>query len=327
MRRTVFLAVVVAVLGSLAMAAAGCSAAGGGFPNKSIEFVVQAAPGGGSDINARGVADILAKEKIVNQSIAVVNKAEGGGTEAYIYLGNKKGDAHTIATATVTYITNPLQGQAPYSYKDFTNLVNLCADPFVVLVNSNSKIGSFKDLIDTAKKAPKSVSVGGSRVGADDHILSFLIARETGVEFNFIAYKSGGEVMTALLGNQIDMASANPGEAVAQVEGKKARALATSAPQRLPSLPDVPTLKELGLKIEWMQFRGWAAPPGIPQEQRTFWENAFEKMVATDSWKAFLKQNEQVPDFRKGADFEKYLADLNAKYDDALSSLGLIKKK
>ena len=121
MRNAICLAMV-AMAASLALASAGCAAAGGGFPSKNIEFVVQASPGGGSDINARGVAELLGKEKLVSQSIAVVNKAEGGGTEAYIYIGNKKADAHYLATTTVTYITNPLQGQAPYTYKDFTNL-------------------------------------------------------------------------------------------------------------------------------------------------------------------------------------------------------------
>lgn len=325
MRRVAYLALAAVVFASMVFVAAGCGAGGGAFPSKPFEMVVQAAPGGGSDIIARSVADMLQKEKIVNQPIAVVNKAEGGGTEAYIYLKGKKGDPYYLATATVTYITNPLRGQAPYSYKDFTSLVNVVSDPFVILVKSDSKFGSFNELLDAAKKAPKSVSVGGSRVGADDHILTYFITEATGAQFNFIAFKSGGEVMTALLGGQIDMASANPGEAIAQIEGKKARPLAVTTPKRLEALPETPTLKELGLNIEWMQFRGFVAPPEIPKEARSYWENAFEKLVATQSWKDYLKQNAQETDFRKGEAFEKYLDELNAKYNRALTALDLKK--
>ncbi len=97
-------------------------------PDKPVEFVVQASAGGGSDIFARTIARVLADEKIVTVPINVVNKAGGSGAIAYSYLNQKKGDPHVIATATGSYITTPIQGHSPVSYKNFTNLAQLAVE-------------------------------------------------------------------------------------------------------------------------------------------------------------------------------------------------------
>ncbi len=96
------------------------AAESGWKPEKPVEFVVQAAAGGGSDIFARSIAKVLADEKIVTVPINVVNKPGGSGAVAYSYLNQKKGDPHVIATATGSYITTPVHGHSPVSYKDFT---------------------------------------------------------------------------------------------------------------------------------------------------------------------------------------------------------------
>ncbi|MBI3915526.1 MAG: hypothetical protein HY322_00770 [Betaproteobacteria bacterium] len=107
-------------------------------PDKAVEFVVQAAAGGGSDIFGRTIAKIMSDEKIVTVPINVVNKPGGSGAVAYSYLSRTKDDPHVIATATGGYITTPVQGKSPVSYKDFTNLAVLCVEDYVGVVRADS---------------------------------------------------------------------------------------------------------------------------------------------------------------------------------------------
>jgi len=131
-------------------------------PDKPVEFVVQSAAGGGSDIFARTIAKVLAEEKIVTVPINVVNKPGGSGAVAYSYLNQKKGDPYLIATATGSYITTPVLGHSPVSYKNFTNLAVLCVEDYVAVVRADSPYKSLKDLIAAAKQKPNSIRVGGS---------------------------------------------------------------------------------------------------------------------------------------------------------------------
>ena len=125
-------------------------------PDKPVEFVVQSAAGGGSDIFARTMAKVLADEKIVTVPINVVNKPGGSGAVAYSYLNQKKGNPYIIATATGSYITTPIQGHSPVSYKNFTNLAVLCVEDYVGVVRAESPYKSLKELIAAAKQKPNS---------------------------------------------------------------------------------------------------------------------------------------------------------------------------
>ena len=116
--------------------------------DRPIEFVVQAAAGGGSDLFARTMANILAKDGIVSVPVNVVNKPGGSGAVAYAYMSKKRGDPHVIATATSSYLTTPIQGHSPVTYKDFTNTAVLCVEDYVGVVRTESPYKTLKDLVE-----------------------------------------------------------------------------------------------------------------------------------------------------------------------------------
>jgi putative tricarboxylic transport membrane protein len=296
------------------------------FLTKPIEFVVHAAAGGGSDIMARMMQSIIEKEKLVPVAVAVVNRPGGSSAIANAYIAGKKGDPHFWLTATTTFIQTPLQGKSKYSYKDFTPLTNLAYDDFLIVVKADSPHKTMKDLIDDAKKRPGQLKVGGTHAPGVDAVIAFLIEKETGAKFNYIPFKSGGEVMVALLGGHVELASANPGEALAQMEAKKVRVLGATTAQRLALAPDIPTLKEQGINVVFQQFRSIAAPPDIPAEAIKYYEDLFKRLSESSAWKGkYIKENMLTADYKTSAETRKLWEAETDRYAKVMKEMGIIK--
>ncbi len=311
-----------------ALLAVGCDRGtqSGSYPSKPIEFVVHAAPGGGSDIFARTMADIIAKNKLVPVSISVVNKSGGSSAMAKAYLAEKPGDPYFWMTATTSFQTSHITGGSPLGYKDFTPLGVFGEDTQAILVPADSKWKSFKELMDDAQKNPGKINWGGSSVGNDDHILMYRIQKATGVKFNYVSHKSGGEVMAAILGGHVDMASANPGEAAAQIEAKKLIPLAVASDKPVPSIPNVPMLKDLGVNVKHTQMRGLVAPKDIPKEAVAWLDGMFGKLVKTADWAKYLKDNDVIDTYAPSAEHAKLLEEEYKMLDGVLTEVGLKKE-
>jgi putative tricarboxylic transport membrane protein len=296
-------------------------------PEKPVEFLVQSAAGGGSDIFARTIAKALTDSKAVTVPINVVNKPGGSGAVAYSYLNTKKGDPHVIATATGSYITTPVQGHSPVSHKDFSNVAILAVEDYVGVVRADSPYKSLKELIATAKQKPNAIRVGGSGPAGSDAIIRHRLEKAAGVKLNFIVFQSGGEVNAALLGGSVDFASPNPSEATQLIKAKRIRPLAMFSPERLDNWKDVPTAKEQGINVTLEQFRGVVAPSGISKEQALFWQNAMVKMFQSPVFQKYLDENGLRPLVKVGNEADKYLDEQYDFYKEILTELGLVKKK
>ncbi len=292
--------------------------------SKPAEIVVQAAAGGGSDIFARKIADVLQKEKAVNQPVQVVNKPGGSGAVAYVYLKQKSPDPHYLGTVTVSYLSTALQQNAGYTYKDFSNLVTLAVDDFVATVKADSPYQTFKDLVQAAKDKPKQVKVAGTQLGSSDSIIPALVEQASGAKFNYIVFNSAGEANAAVLGGTVDWTVSNPGEALALLQGKKVRILAAFSPNRLKGI-DAPTAKELGFDVTWDQFRGIVAPGGLTDGQRAYWEQALTKITKTSDWDKYMEENLLRPLVLTGTQVNEYLDRENGRIKQVLTALGVIK--
>ena len=296
-------------------------------PDRPVEFVVQAAAGGGSDIFARSVAKIMAAEKIVTVPVNVVNKPGGSGAVAYSYLRTKRGDPHVIATATSSYLTTPIQGHSPVSYKDFTNVAVLCVEDYVAVVRTESPYKTLKDVVEAARKKPNGIRIGGSSVGSSDNIIEHRLEKTAGVQLNYIVFQSGGEVNAALLGGSVDVASPNPSEAAQLIKAGRLRPLAMFSPERLSNWPDVPTAREQGFDVTLEQHRGVVAAGGITKDQALFWQNAMVKLSQSPDFKKYMSDNGLRPLVKVGDDSEKYVAEQHQFYTEILTELGVAKKK
>ncbi len=296
-------------------------------PNKPIEFVIFASPGGGSSIFAETLGNIMEQHKIIPVPITRVNKPGGSQAVGMAYLASKKGSDYHWGSCSPSYITAGLTGASEtITHKDFTDIAMLALDENVIFVRYESPYKTIKDLVDAAKAKPKSVKAGGTNVGGLDSIFIHMLGKAAGVDFNYIAFQGGGDVNAAVLGGHVDFASANPAEVMPQVEGKTARILAVGSDKRLPGLPDVPTLKESGYDCVVQAMRGINAPPGMSEPARAYYEAAFKKVMDTAEFKKYAEENMLTPYYLNGADTRKFydkFADMASK---ALVELGVVKK-
>ena len=296
------------------------------FLTRPIEFVCHAAAGGGSDIQARFIQSVIEKEKLCSQTVAVVNRAGGGGAIAFAYVAGKKGDPLFWLTATTSFLTTPLLGKSKYTYKDFTPITNLAYDDFLVTVRVDTPWKTMKDLVEDAKKRPGQIRTGGTYAPGTDALIDHLIGKEAGIKFNYIPFKSGGEAMIALLGGNIDMFYPNPGEALAQMEAKKVRILGVASAKRLAGAPSIPTLKELGYNVSMQQIRSIAAPKDIPKEAVKYYEELFKKLANSATWKEkYIKENLLTWDYTNSAETQKLWDSNNEFCAKTMKEMGVIK--
>jgi putative tricarboxylic transport membrane protein len=296
------------------------------YPKKPIELIVPMSAGGGSDVFARQLVKILADEKIIPQTITVVNKPGGSGAIGWAYVAEKKGDPYILSTTSSSFYTVPITGGSPVSLKNFTPISGLGQDPNLLMVNINSKYNTLDDLIAAAKSGENKVSAAGSSGASDDAIIFNILSDKTGTKMKYVPFTGGGEVMTALLGGHVDFAFVNPSEGLAQIEAKKLKALAVSADARLTSLPEIPTFKEKGLDITLAQLRGVVAPLDVDPAIVKYLEDAFKKASETQAWKDFLKKNGVQGSYLNAADYGKKSQEVNKVYEEYITKMGMAKK-
>lgn len=294
-------------------------------PTRPIEVVVHTGPGGGADVLARFIAQVVEKEKLAPVRMQVVNKTGGGGLTAMSYVVEKKGDSNTIAVFTGVWLTNPLtQAEAKFTMADLTPVSRLVLEPAVIAVKADSPYKTMKDFIEAAKKNPGKMKQSGGSITSRDNVVRQLIMKNTGANWAFISFPGGGERIAALLGGHVDMMVIEPQEAGEHIRSGSMRVLAQVADKRLPGFPQVPTLKEAGVDVPNVpQVRGVVAPPGMPKEAVAYYEDLFQRLTRTAAWKKYLEDNQFEDGFQKSGDLAKFFGEYTDRMRDILKEGGV----
>lgn len=280
-------------------------------PTAPIEVVVHGGPGSGADLFSRAIANLVEKEKLLDQRLHVVNKTGGGGAVAMSYMKEKAGDLHTIAMFTTVWVVVPLtSAEAKVTLKDLTPLAGLVREPSVVVVKADSPHKNMKDFIEAAKKAPGQLRQSGGSFTSVDNLTRLLIQKQTGANWSFISFPSGGERLSNLLGGHVQIMFMQPQEAGEQIRGGALRVIAAITEKRLPSFPDVPTLAEQGISIAIpQQVRGAVAPPGLPSEVVAYWDEFFARLMKSAGWRSYLQENQLEPGHLPSTALGKFFED------------------
>lgn len=247
-------------------AAAACSipAQAQTYPDKPVHVAVGFAAGGGTDVLARLVCQKVSDA--VGQPFLVENRLGNAGMISAEYVARAKPDGYTLLFApSAIFTTNPvIYAKVPYSpTKDFIPISQAVTYPFFILVSASQPINSMKELVDFARAHPEKANYSGS-AGIFQLALELLKSR-TGTNIQYIPYKGTNEAINAVMAGDVLMTMADSGPASGPMKGGRVRALAVTAPGRLPSYPDVPTMEEAGLRD--MVVQSWAglfAPAGTP---------------------------------------------------------------
>ena len=296
------------------------------FPSKPIELVVHTSPGGGTDIFARFIAELLTREKLVSQPVNVLNRVGGGGAIAYTYIKSKRGDPHTVMTvATLAMLTNSLRPELDLGLENFTPLAMLAQDPQAVMVQAAAPYKTFKEFVETARRDPGAVVASVTSPGGSGRLLVWLLERETGAKFKAVSFKSGGDAILQVMGGHTHFTTENVSEGYSAVQGKKLRVLAVSSAKRLPIVPDAPTLKELGYDIHIGTGRGFAMPAGVPTAAAAQMESMLGRLHKSAAWKEYAEKNMFEDLYLGSAEYAKHLAQRRVVHQEFLKSLGIIK--
>lgn len=236
MKRTLFVA--------LALAASSASAQ---YPSRTVTLVVGFAPGGGTDTVARVVQKTLGDR--LGQQVVVDNKPGAGGNIATDMVAKSAPDGHTVMLANVGSLTVAphLVKDLPYDpLRDLAPVSMGVIFPNLVVVHSSVPANSLAEFIKLAKEKPGHYTYGSSGIGGAGHLAGELLKMMAKIDLVHVPFKGGGPAMQAMLGGQIHAYMATPVAAGPHVKAGKAKALATTGPQRDPLMPEVPTVAESG---------------------------------------------------------------------------------
>jgi tripartite-type tricarboxylate transporter receptor subunit TctC len=236
------------------------------YPNKPIRMIVISAPGGGTDILARAVAQALSEG--LNQTIVIDNKPGGGGIIASETLAKAPADGYTILMTNTSHSVLPsLHARLPYDpLKDFAPVSLVALTHSLLLVNPSLPVKTVKELIDLAKAQPGKLNYASGTTGASAHFGAELLKLMAGVNIVQVPYKGTAGQLTALLSNEVQMTFSTMPPALPLVQAGRLRVIAIGSPRRSPALPDVPTVAESGYPgFDIGAWNGILAPAGTPQ--------------------------------------------------------------
>jgi len=299
------------------------------YPNKPVLFITHSGPGGGMDTMLRRITDIMAKEKLVSQQMRVESVQAGSGAKAMTTLVKRKGDDHVLAGMTSVWVAAPLiSPDVKVSYKDMTTVALLGLDPNLVVVRADSPFKTMKELLDFAKANPNKVKQAGASVTSTPNFDRLAIAEATGATWDYVAFPSGGEAITAVLGGHVNLVIGQPADMGGHLSAGALRALASFSESRLAGYPNVPTLRELGItaRVSRGTVRGIVAPPDIPASSVHYWEDVLRKLTKTQGYQQLSSEIELFPKFLTGKEFKQFLDEETDSMAKSLARLGDVKK-
>jgi putative tricarboxylic transport membrane protein len=304
-------------------------------PTKTVEFVVPAGTGGGADQMARIIQSIIAKHKLMKQSMVVVNKGGGAGAEGFLEMKGAKGDPHKIVITLSNLFTTPLATNVPFNWRDLTPVQMMALDQFVLWVNAETPYKQPKEYLDAAKAAGGKFKMGGTGSKQEDQIITAALEKQTGAKFNYIAYKGGGEVAVQLVGKHVESTVNNPIEAVGQWRAGQLRALCVLDAQRMPyktkvtkdqSWNDIPTCKEKGVDVEYVMLRGIFMAGGVTADQTKYYVDVLKKVRETADWKEFIEKGAFNTTALTGKEYEGWVMKEEARHISLMKEAGFLAK-
>ena len=284
--------------------------------DKAIHVVVPLLAGSGTDVVTRTFVASLSQR--LGQPIVVENKAGGATALGAGYVAKSAPDGLTLLAATTSTLSLlPTVQKPPYdTQKDLLPIAAFSVSPLVFGAGPDSKLGTIGDLIAAAKAQPGKITFGSSGTGTLTHMVVELLAVVAQVNFTHIPYKGVTGAYTDVIGGRVDFLADAPASMLPHVRSNRIRALVVTAPQRLATLPAVPTVAEAGMAGAEADFTtGLLAPAGTPAALLARYEAAALQVAQSDRFKEYLATQGYEPLAADGATFASIIRDGAAKWE------------
>lgn len=274
-------------------------------PTQPITILVGFAPGGSADQIARQLS--FAAKVIIPVPVLVVNKVGAAGTIAAQAVAEAKPDGYTLFVGGGSETTSVGNFKSlPYDpRKSFVPVIKVSRAPSILAVKADSKFADMKALLAEARQAPEKVSYGSTGEGGIFHATGLVWEKQAGIKLLHVPYKGAADSMNALLGGQVDCAFGAYEEMKGMIDAGRVRPLALFSRSRLPLLPNVPTMTELGIPVALDNIKGLMGPAGMPLPVQQYLHDAFHKAMQTAEWKEYVTKSGLTQDYSDGPAFQK----------------------
>lgn len=290
---------------------------------RQLRIMAPAAPGGGWDQTSREMQAAL--RDLVGRS-EVYNVGGAGGTIGLSQFVRLDGDPSQLMTTGLIMIGAIETNNSPHSLAETVPLARLTTDYQVVVAAANSPLKDMEAAAQALRGNLSAVSISGGSAGGVEQILAGLMAKAVGADpskVSYVAHSGGGEALTTLLSGRSTLGISGVSEVMPQIRAGQVRALAVSSPERLPALPDVPTLREAGLDVELQNWRGVVAPKGITPDQERALEQLLLDMTRTKEWQEVLADRGWGDATLAGPEFEEFVRTEQTRVAQILKEIGL----
>ena len=281
------------------------------YPTKPITMVSPYGPGGAADLAARTLAGTV--PAYMGNAVLVVNRTGAAGVTGSTSVAKGRKDGYTVLLARVgsQAAVPAINRKIPYKWDEFTFLGLLELNPFVLVVNAESSVESLDDLKATLEGGEK-LSYSSAGVGTLLHVAMNMVLDQYGMgpdAMKHVPYKGGGKAAAAVVGGHVDMMFQNLSGVISHIQAGKLRAIAVSTPERVASLPDVPTVAEAGYPaLETVV--GWSGvwgPPGMNQEAADKWVEVLGKLKEDKAWIKLTQGLGSIPYVRSPEDTRAFV--------------------
>ncbi len=294
----------------------------------SIHFLIPGGAGGGWDGTARGTGEALTNSGLVGTA-SYENMSGGGGGKAIGYLiENAESNHGTLMVNSTPIVIRSLTGVFPQNFRDLTLVAGTIGDYAAVVVGKDSDINSMTDLLSAYQADPAGTAIGGGSVpGGMDHLVAAMAMEAAGEDptgFKYIPYDAGGKAMAALLSGEIAALSTGFSEAVDLANAGEVKIIGVTADDRVDAFPDAPTMVEQGIDTTFVNWRGFFAAPGLPDDKLAMYQDTLSKMYETAEWEEVRARNGWVNIHNNGDDFRSFLEEQETVIGDLMKKLGFL---
>jgi len=299
------------------------TAAQGGYPNKSVRFVVPFAPGGGTDIIGRIVAQGL--NETLGQPVVVDNRGGAGSTLGTEIAAKSPADGYTLLFGNISLAFNAtLYTKLRYdTLRDLAPVTLAAVQPNIMVIHPAIPARSLKEFIELARANPGKFNYASAGTGSGTHLAAELLKLLTRIDIVHVPYKGTGPALTDLLGGQVNMMVSTFASALPHVKSGRMRALAVTTAKRSPATPDVPTLIEGGVAgYDYSTWYGLLAPAGTPRTVIDTLNAATHKVLRRDDIRQRLEQQGVDPIMNSPAEFAAYLRSETEKWGKVVKATG-----
>jgi putative tricarboxylic transport membrane protein len=305
----------------LALASGTANAEPAAYPHRVVTLVTHSSPGAGSDIFLRELAKQL--PKFINATFVVENVNGGSGARAMTKLATSKPDGSIFYATTPTYVFTSLLSKPQHSYKDLQPLVNFFTDPTLIYTRADGPFKSLQDVIAHARA--NRGRWGASTPASMERQAAELLRKAAGVNAAVVPHDGGGELMLNVLNGTLNFGVGEFLELRPQIEANKVRVLATFTEKRVDTMPDVPTVKELGYNIVLRKYRGLAGPQGLPADIVAIWEKATQQLLRDPDYLKIVSSESLIPDYIGQKDYAAFINQFAIESEAFLKENGVIK--